>query len=205
MAKPVKILKSIEDTAIKLFASKGIQQVTIKDIAKEAGCSEGALYRHYSGKDEMALSLYKNELEKFGVLLKAVLKGKGTFSERLKSAVGLFYSFFDEDPVTFKFILLSEHHFPPQNKLEPKLNPHNLVFDFVQEGTKRGEFNNEDTELSAAMVLGLVLQPATLKATGRLKKKMSDKTNEVVEACLRVLKVRDNPLATKTQRQNGRI
>ncbi|HXG30981.1 MAG TPA: TetR/AcrR family transcriptional regulator [Thermodesulfobacteriota bacterium] len=204
MAKPVKILTSIENTAIRLFASKGIQQVTIKDIAKEAGCSEGALYRHYSGKEEMALSLYKNGLERFGALLKATLKGRGSFSERLRSAVGLFYSFFDEDPVTFKFILLSEHHFPKENKLDPGLNPHNLVFDFIREGIKRGEFKNDDTELSAAMVLGLVLQPATLTATGRLKEKMRDKTDEVAEACLRVLKAKDNHLTTETKRKNRR-
>jgi Transcriptional regulator len=115
MAKPTTKLEPIEKTAIRLFASKGIKQVTIKDIAKEAGCSEGALYRHYTGKEEMALALYKHELEKFGNQLKDTLKGKGTFSERLCSAVRLFYSFFDEDPVKFTFILLSEHHFSPKN------------------------------------------------------------------------------------------
>ncbi|HSE84460.1 MAG TPA: TetR/AcrR family transcriptional regulator, partial [Thermodesulfobacteriota bacterium] len=106
MGKPVTKLKSIEDTAIGLFASKGIKQVTIKDISKEAGCSEGALYRHYTGKDEMAWVLYSREVKKFGGLLESVLKGESTFSERLASAVQLFYTFFDKDLVTFTFILL---------------------------------------------------------------------------------------------------
>lgn len=193
MVKPVTKLKSIEDTAIRLFTAKGIKKVTIKDIAREAGCSEGALYRHYSGKEEMALALYKHEIERFGALLENVLKGKGTFSERLSSAVGLFYRFFDEDPVKFAFILLSEHHFPAKNKLNPEFNPHNLVFKFIFEGVKNGDFKTQDSELAASMLLGLVLQPATLRATGRLDGMMSDKKNDVVEACLKVLDADNEP------------
>ncbi len=203
MAKPITKLKSIEDTAIRLFASRGIKEVTIKDIAKEAGCSEGALYRHYMGKDEMAWKLYSREVEKFGARLEALLKGEGRFSKRLKSAIGLFYSFFDEDQLTFTFILLSEYNFPLEKKVKPYLNPYNLVFDFIERGVESGKLRIRDPKLGAAMVLGLVLQPATLKASGRFYRgKMGERTNEVSEACLRVLKVRDS--ATKTQRHKGR-
>jgi hypothetical protein len=62
------------------------------------------------------------------------------------------------------------------------------VFDFVGEGAKKGEFQSRNPELTASMLLGMVLQPATLRATGRLKGRMSDRTDEVTEACLRVLK-----------------
>lgn len=186
MPKPVTKLKSIEDTAIRLFASKGIKTITIKDIAKEAGCSEGALYRHYIGKDEMACVLYSREVEKFGDRLKALLNKKGPFSKRLKSAVELFYSFFDEDPLTFTFILLSEYNFPLKRKVAPGVNPYNIVFEFIKDGVENGEFRIRDRELGAAMVHGLVLQ--TLKASGRFEGgRMTEKTREVAEACLRVL------------------
>ncbi len=187
MAKPVTKLKPIEDTAIRLFASKGIKEVTIKDIAKEAGCSEGALYRHFIGKDEMAWELYRREVEKFGLMVKNVLEAKEDFPVRLKSAVALFYSFFDDDPDTFVFILLSEHNFPKEKKVSPSLNPYNLVSEFIKEGARKEALNIQDPELSAAMVYGLVLQPATLKALGRLRGEMRKKTNQVVLACLRVL------------------
>ncbi len=205
MAKPVTKLKSIEDTAIKLFASKGIKQVTIKDIAKEARCSEGALYRHYIGKDEMAWALYSREVEKFGASLKGMLKGKKDFPERLNSAVKLFYSFFDDDPLTFSFILLSEHNFPLERKVNQELSPYNLVFELVKEGAKKGELKTLDPELGAAMLLGLVLQPATLRAMGRLKGKMSKKTYEVVQACLKVLNADDNHSTINTSKQRRAV
>jgi len=201
MAKPVTKLKSIEDTAIRLFASKGIKEVTIKDIAKEAGCSEGALYRHFIGKDEMAWELYRREVEKFGLMVKDVLGAKENFHARLKSAVALFYSFFDDDPYTFEFILLSEHNFPKE-KVSPSLNPYNLVFEFIKEGARKEALNIQDSELSAAMVLGLVLQPATLRALGRLRGEMRKKTNQVVLACLRVLEADDKHSTTKARKRS---
>jgi hypothetical protein len=104
MTRPITKLKSIEDSAVKLFARKGIE-----------------------------------------------VNRKETFSTRLKSAAELFYSLFDESPLVFTFILLSE---------SLNGNPYDLVFEFVKEGVKHGEFRIRDSRLGTAMVLGLVLQPA---------------------------------------------
>ena len=46
----------IERAALKLFVEEGIDAATTREIAMSAGVSEGALYRHYSGKDELALA-----------------------------------------------------------------------------------------------------------------------------------------------------
>jgi hypothetical protein len=107
----------------------------------------------------MAWTLYCREVEKFGATLRDLLKGKEDFHARLKSAVALFYSFFDEDPYTFAFVLLSEHNFPKEKKVSPSLNPYNLVFEFIKEGAKKEALNIQDPELGAAMVLGLCFSP----------------------------------------------
>ena len=43
----------IERAALKLFVNEGIDAATTREIASVAGVSEGALYRHYKGKDEL--------------------------------------------------------------------------------------------------------------------------------------------------------
>ncbi|HSE83170.1 MAG TPA: hypothetical protein VLB01_01315, partial [Thermodesulfobacteriota bacterium] len=91
---------------------------------------------------------------------------------------------------------------PSENTIDTQVNPHNLVFEFVDAGVKEGEFNIDDPKLGSAMVLGIVLQPATLRATGKLKGRMGDKVGDVVEACLRVLKVR-NKGAGKARRHKN--
>lgn len=188
MARPVTKLNAIENTAISLFADRGIKEVTIKDIAGQAGCSEGALYRHYSSKDEMAWVLYKREVEKLGSVLADILKQDGTFSERLRKAVDLFYTFFDKEPDKFKYLLLSEYNFPIEPTINPDLNPYNLVFKFVEQGIKNEEFRVKNPKLIGAIIQGLVMQPANLSASGRLQGCMKEKVKEVVDACKRVLK-----------------
>ena len=191
MARPTTKLKSIEAAALKLFATKGLGQVTIKDIAREAGCTEGALYRHYPSKDEMAWALFSREVERFGAKLREVVQGPGTFANRVRKGVEVFYRFFDEDRVAFSFILLSQHNFPPGRELSPDLNPNKLVIRFVEEGVKKGKFGIRDAGLGAAMVLGLVLQLAVMHATGMFKYLMSTKIDDVSDACLKVLQAKE--------------
>ena len=190
MARPVTKLNAIEDTAISLFAARGIKEVTIRDIARQAGCSEGALYRHFASKDEMAWLLYKREVEKLGAVLADILNGAGAFSLRLRKSVEMFYTFFDNEPDKFKFILLSEYNFPVESKVSPALNPYNLVFKFVEQGIKKGEFKVKNPKLYGAMIQGIVMQPASLKASGRLSGRMNEKVDDVVDACKRVLKAK---------------
>jgi AcrR family transcriptional regulator len=41
------------DTARRLFAEKGVEGTTIKDIADEAGVAQGLLYHYFKGKEEL--------------------------------------------------------------------------------------------------------------------------------------------------------
>lgn len=50
----------ILDSALELFASKGYEGTTMRDIAAQAECSPGLAYRYFSGKEEMVLVLYRS-------------------------------------------------------------------------------------------------------------------------------------------------
>ncbi len=43
----------IFDAAIELFANKGFKGTSVREIANATGLTEGAIYRHFSGKDEI--------------------------------------------------------------------------------------------------------------------------------------------------------
>ena len=70
------------------------------------------------------------------------------------------------------------------------MNPYNLVFKFVEQGIKKGEFRVKNPKLIGAMIQGVVMQPASLKASGRLQGRMKEKVKDVVDACTRVLKAK---------------
>src|SRR5690349_5975040 len=56
----------ILDSAVRLFAERGFERTTMRDIAAEAGCSLGLAYHYFAGKEAIVLSLYarlSSELE----------------------------------------------------------------------------------------------------------------------------------------------
>ena len=193
MARPITKLKEIEESAIRLFSKKGISQVTIKEIAKEAKCAEGALYRHYKSKEEMAWVLLKREIERFGKELEAVFSSDESYLDRVKRSIHTFYAYYQEEPVSFKFTLLSQHGFPDKKRLMLKAYlPVNLLTDFFKRGVDDGAFVIEDIPLFVSIVLGLVMAPPTSHSIGRLSGNMEDYADGIIEICLMMLSASSN-------------
>lgn len=63
--------KQLIDTALKLFAEKGMERTSIKDIATEAGVAQGLLYHYFRSKDELLYAIIGqyNPLPEMSVLL----------------------------------------------------------------------------------------------------------------------------------------
>lgn len=57
--KSKKTREQILNTALALFATKGYQATTLRDIAAEAGCSLGLTYRYFARKEDLVLGLYE--------------------------------------------------------------------------------------------------------------------------------------------------
>ncbi len=49
----------IMDTAWRLFAIRGYEQTTMREIATEASCSLGLAYRYFASKEDLVLELYR--------------------------------------------------------------------------------------------------------------------------------------------------
>jgi len=45
--------------AMKLFSERGLAATSIRDIARESGYTNPALYKHFASKEEMALHLFE--------------------------------------------------------------------------------------------------------------------------------------------------
>ncbi|MEO3974615.1 TetR/AcrR family transcriptional regulator [Streptomyces sp. CAU 1734] len=59
----------IIDAAEHLLRSAGLAHTTTKEIAREAGCSEAALYKHYRSKEEIFVRVLRDRLPRLNPLL----------------------------------------------------------------------------------------------------------------------------------------
>lgn len=187
MSRPVIKREIIEETAIKVFATKGLARTTIKDIASQAGVTEGALYRYYEGKEEMAWKLFNRELDKFTHLIAQVLfEERMLFALRLGLAVQTIYDYYIYNSDQFAFILLTQHGFPEEKLQTRTMDPVDMVATFIGQAVGKGEIPPCDADLFASMIMGAVLQPLVLHRYGKLTLE-ADTHTLVTQACLRIL------------------
>src|SRR5690348_14675512 len=52
----------ILDATERIIQTKGFARVTTREIAREAGCAEGTLYKHFVSKDDLFLAVIQKNL-----------------------------------------------------------------------------------------------------------------------------------------------
>lgn len=156
--------QDMEQAAVRLFARKGVMQTTVRDIAREAGVTDGALYRHYPSKEDMAWSLFQREASRFAEGFRTVLARKDAdVRERIAAAVEYTLAYSESFPQELAFVLLTRHSFAPERGLAPEDNPVRLVNSALDDAVARGELPPCRTSLLTAMIMGVVLHPMELQ------------------------------------------
>ena len=157
----------IERAALKLFIHEGIDAATTREIAEKAGVSEGALYRHYKGKDELALALFMETHNRLGNMMAEALAGDGSLDQKVLAAVRAYCELADEDFLLFSFHLVSLNRFLPYDKRRED-DPVSITERIIESLMNEGHLPKGDPALKAAMALGVVMQAGRNKIYNRL-------------------------------------
>src|SRR5437870_711720 len=73
--------------ATSLFAKRGVDATSMRDIADGAGVREAAIYRHFPGKEELAREIFLSWYGWYTGELYRIVGGPGTPSEQLREIV----------------------------------------------------------------------------------------------------------------------
>ena len=102
--------------ATHLIGEKGLQNLTTKNLAKEIGFSEPALYRHFKDKTEIISSVlvyYKYELQQG---IQSVTSNKTNALEKIEAIVAFQFAHFTKYPAVI-MVIFSETSFQYNNSL----------------------------------------------------------------------------------------
>ena len=179
-------LPDILRAALELFTEKGIHATTTKDIARRAGVSEGALYRHFQSKQELAEDLYLTHLSYFTAQLDRSVLVASSLRERLFALADGCFRFFDEDRTLFTYLILSEHNELGRTSKRVRHLRH-LVRDILTDGRTSGDVREGDLELFGALVIGAIIRVAIFRIYGLLQGDLRGRSKDVAQACLRAV------------------
>jgi AcrR family transcriptional regulator len=176
----------IADEALRLFVEKGIAETSIRDIARAAAVAEGALYRHFASKEDLAWRLFADQYAALGAAVEGVQAAAPSFRGKIEAMVRHFAAAFDDNPTLFSYLLLSQHD--QVRKVTPQMpNPLSVVRRVVAEGLAQHPGDRRDPAVVSAMVLGVVLQVAVERTYGRIAVPLSSLADTLAAACWRVV------------------
>jgi AcrR family transcriptional regulator len=167
MPRSAGVKTKVERAAVDLFAANGFDGVSIADIAAAAGVSQGALYRHYPSKEELAWVLFSTAYLRTGKELDRIRTGGAEFEAAVTAMIAHFCALYDEDPALFRFMLITQHGFLPRIPSGSR-TPADAVADLVGDAVAKNRLKPIDPPLGAAVIMGVILQSATFHIYGRL-------------------------------------
>jgi AcrR family transcriptional regulator len=96
--------REILRAALKLFGERGLAATSIRDIADESGYTNPALYKHFAGKDELALHLFEQCHAWVWRRGSAALAGAEGFEQKLEAYVATWLGLLDDEPEVLAFL-----------------------------------------------------------------------------------------------------
>jgi len=177
----------LEQCALMLFVKKGITATTIKDIATEAGIAEGTLYRHYQSKDQLAEQLFIRSYEVIYDKIKQLQSEHQSISDKIRAMIDFFCESYDNDPILFNYLLLSQHH-QLKNIVQREISMHQLFVTMFSTAIHKQELKEADPHVYSATMLGIVLQAAISRVYHRITRSMKDDQTILFHAVMGALK-----------------
>lgn len=167
--------KNIMKAAEQLFMTKGIENTSMNDIAKDAGYSKATLYVYFKNKEELISVLVLESMQKLHDYIgQALEETHGTKERYMKICEGL-VNYQEEFPFYFKMVLetinidFETTQFLPEEKetflVGERIN--DLLIEFLKDGVEQREIRSDIEVLPTifsfwGMLFGLI-QIATNK------------------------------------------
>jgi len=149
----------IIDIAINIIDKKGIQGLTIKNLSKEIGISEPAIYRHFESKVAILLAIldmFTDLSEMFSGIMETY---EATAKEKIQFMFGKMIDVFTETPALVA-VFFSEDIFKNEKVLKQKVisiqnRNQNTIENIIKKGKEKKEIRNDiDTKSLAVIVMG---------------------------------------------------
>jgi AcrR family transcriptional regulator len=172
--------------ATSLFAEKGIDGTSMRDIADGAGVREAAIYRHFASKDDLAREIFLSWYGWYCGELQRIASGSGGTLDKLREIVGHEFSAVTQHSEAFVYFCDNEARFARSLPSE-MVSARHVFTTFIKAGQAVGEVRAGSSGLLADMLSGALCAVAlTWHHMGR-RKNLNLRLEEVVQGCWQMI------------------
>ncbi|MBU2647283.1 TetR/AcrR family transcriptional regulator [bacterium] len=145
--------------SINLISEKGIQGLTIKNLAKKIGVSEPAIYRHFPSKMDILLAILNSFQQDKQLALTKIAVGQSSSLQKLEGIYFHHFEAFTRNPA-LTAVIFSEEIFKNEERLSAKvLNimtaSQQILLGILDHGQRNLEIRNDiHAEQIALIIMG---------------------------------------------------
>jgi AcrR family transcriptional regulator len=156
---PFSARQRLVDAAVELFATRGFQAISLRDLAGHVGLHAGSLYHHIENKEGLLFELIESALSDLQATTEHCLSGAKNPAERLHRFVQAFVSFTLNEKdrlvlVTREFVNLNEEHKHQADQL--KNNYRTLLYEIIADECGVQNKLDSKTRLITSAIIGML-------------------------------------------------
>ncbi len=178
--------ENLLNSAIRVVAEGGAGAARTRAIARAAGVTEAAIYKHYPSKDALLRAAYHRVVDQMVAEKQQLASRRLPFRQTVEMWVSLTFESFDTSPDAFRYVLLTPETRPEEDD-ELAGGQGQIILDLVRRAIDANEIPEVEPRLALSHFTGLMLNVPRMITEGALQGPAADYTAAVVEAIWRVL------------------
>ncbi len=186
MRQPGSKRERIKSEALRLFATHGVDAVSVRDIAAACDMKAPNLYAHFASKDELVQELFHQGYAAYAAILADRAGGPAPFRVRLERMVRAICELHDHDTDRFRFLVMTQHGYLASVARDER-NPVEVICRAIAAAMDTGDIPRREPDLMALAIIGILVQPATGRLYGRLPGGLIERADELVAIAWRAL------------------
>ncbi len=166
MARPIKTADSpdyrakICEVAETLFAERGFDGTSIREIAEQTGATKALIYHYYQSKEALYLSLLEKEVSRVVAKLETIAASDGDPEDKIRNVVQVFLEQYRAHPQGFQLVQRAiDDHSPTAHTLAERWfsRAHLAIQTITTQGIQHGIFKPLPPHSTPFVIVGIII------------------------------------------------
>lgn len=181
--------QSLLDAAVRALRNHSVEQLSLRALAREAGVSQTAPYRHFKDKHQLLAELARQGFDELTEALLQDRKPNETSAQAMQACGRGYLRFALNNPEKYRLMFGKGMH---DKSLYPELEESGMrsfgvLLEWVTKGIENDELDASDPELTAYHIWACVHGLASLIMDGKSRCTEPEAIEQLVEANLKII------------------
>jgi AcrR family transcriptional regulator len=157
------------DAAERTVRERGVENLSLRELAREIGVSHGAPRRHFPDRQALLDALAETGFERLGAELRAAADGAGDeFQPRLEATATAYIRFATANPALLDLMFATKHRATEPSLHEAMERAFSVMMDLILQGQAIGRLQPGDPERVGLVLFSTIQGIAALLTAGMI-------------------------------------